>query len=171
MISYFNKIHNYFQISALNVIQISCLCIILVFGFSSCGKGTIFDKNQTISGESWKRTDVVKFEVPVTDTLTPVDFFLNVRNSTDYRFSNLYLFITTIFPDKKFARDTVECILSSPDGKWLGKGISKLKENNILLKKLIRFPKKGMYRFEIEQGMRVESLEGITDIGIRIQKH
>ena len=137
----------------------------------SCGSGIVFDKNKTITGEKWNREDKITFDVKIEDTLLPTDFFLNVRNTTDYRFANLYLFINTIFPDKKFARDTIECILSTPEGKWLGKGISRLKESHILLKKGIRFPKKGIYRFEIEQGMRKEQLEGIADIGIRIQKH
>jgi gliding motility-associated lipoprotein GldH len=32
------------------------------------------------------------------------------------------------------------------------------------------FPHKGIYRFELEQAMRVKELKGIRDVGIRIEK-
>jgi gliding motility-associated lipoprotein GldH len=151
---------------------------LLVFSFFmigaialSCKSGVLFDKIQSVPGELWKKESAFSFDVTISDTISPVDYYLTIRNTTDYRFSNLYLFIKTVFPNNTHAKDTVECILANPEGKWYGKGLSRIKENEILLKKAIRFPRKGVYRFEIEQGMRVDPLPGIADIGIRIEKH
>lgn len=136
----------------------------------SCGQGVLFDDTKRIHGDVWKMEDRIRFEVPVTDTLQGYKFYLNVRHTTDYRYSNLYVFITTVFPGGEFARDTVECILARPDGEWLGKGIAGMRDNQVLLRVGLKFPRKGIYSFEFEQAMREEELEGISDIGLRIEK-
>ena len=106
----------------------------------------------------------------MTDTVSLCSCYINVRNTTDYPFSNLYLFIKTIYPDGKVAMDTIQLQLADKSGKWLGKGIGKLRDNQVLLMKDIRFPYTGKYVFEISQAMRVNKLKGIKDIGMRISK-
>jgi gliding motility-associated lipoprotein GldH len=130
----------------------------------------LFDNTKRIPGSVWNQYDMVSFKVPVQDTVNSYRFLLNIRHSTDYRYSNLYLFINSIFPDGSRARDTVECILARPDGKWLGKGITGIKDNQLLLRTNLKFPQAGTYTFELEQGMREEALKGINDIGFRIEK-
>ena len=64
----------------------------------------------------------------------------------------------------------MECILAEPSGKWLGKGISNVRDCQVLLRRGLRFPQKGNYVFEFEQAMREKELAGIMDIGLRIVK-
>lgn len=137
----------------------------------SCGKQTLFDDYAKIPDNQWDRTKPVKFDFNIQDTLQPADLYINIRNTTDYRYSNIYLFLHTRFPDGKTAKDTIECILANPDGSWIGKGYSGIKENKIKLREAMKFRQAGRYHLEIEQAMRVEVLEGISNIGIRIQKH
>ena len=144
--------------------------ILLIFLLSSCDKDVIYDDTKRIDEGVWKQEERLRFEVPVKDTLSAYRFYLNIRHSTSYRYSNLHLFIHSVFPDGRQAQDTVECILARPDGKWLGKGITGIRDNQILLRSGLRFPYRGEYVFEIEQAMREESLEGILDIGLRIEK-
>jgi gliding motility-associated lipoprotein GldH len=134
----------------------------------SCGKDAMYDNTKRIPRGVWDKKEAVRFEVPVTDTVHPYRFYLNVRHSTDYRYSNVYFFINTVFPDGKKARDTVECILAQPDGKWIGKGISGTRDNQILLRVGLRFPMKGTYLFEFEQAMREDTLRGISGVGLRL---
>jgi len=115
-------------------------------------------------------SEIVKFDVSISDTISKNDFFINIRNSTEYSFSNIFFFITTTFPDGGTTRDTVECFLADINGKWLGKGLGKFKDNRILFKRNMSFPSKGIYSFEFEQAMRVENIKGIDEIGIRIVK-
>lgn len=135
-----------------------------------CGRPPLFDQNKSFENHVWNLDDIIRFDVNVTDTVHIHKYFLNVRHSTDYRYANLYVFINSTFPDGRQARDTVECILAEPSGKWLGKGISTVRDNQILLRRGLRFPKTGNYIFEIEQAMREEELNGIMDIGIRIER-
>ena len=142
----------------------------LVAFLSSCDRGRVIDDNIALSGQAWEKAYKAEFEVSIDDTASNYRFFVNVRNSVDYRYSNLYIFLNTRFPNGNITRDTIECLLADPTGKWLGRGMSKIRENQILLNASLRFPLKGVYRFEIEQAMREDSLKGISDIGIRIQK-
>ena len=104
------------------------------------------------------------------DTTGLFDFYLTLRHNSKYKYSNIYFFVSTTFPDGQFSRDTVEFILADRRGKWYGKGIGSIKDLKILLKKGVSFPIPGNYVFEFEQAMREENLEGITDIGILIEK-
>lgn len=138
---------------------------------AACGNGAFYEENQSIPSGTWKQHDTLFYEVHVTDTMHYYDFYLNVRNRTDYRYRNLYLFITTRFPGGGIARDTVQCLLAAPDGKWYGKGMGRIKDCRILFKPGVRFPHGGTYLIGVEQAMREKELKGISDIGIRIMNH
>ena len=146
------------------------LLIISAFSIISCDKNRIYEKNKEIKNNNWNISDFKKFDVMIEDTLSLHKFYLNIRNTGDYKYSNIYIFITTSFPDNSIIRDTAQIILADKDGRWLGTGLGNIKDIRILFKKGIRFPQKGIYSFTIEQGMRDQNLEGIADIGIRIEK-
>jgi gliding motility-associated lipoprotein GldH len=137
---------------------------------ASCDRNRVYEKNISIENQVWNYRNVLEYPVTITDAATPCNFYLNIRNTNRYRFSNLFLFIETHYPDGKMSRDTVECVLADPGGRWLGKGLGSIRESRILLRKNVLFPWKGDYLFRIEQAMRVDDLEGIQDMGIRIEK-
>ena len=148
------------------LVVFSCLAMTFV----SCDPDRVYDKFKDIDGGIWNRTETIKFDVQIDDTVSYNTVFVNTRNSGDYAFSNLYIFMNTIYPDKKVSRDTIDCVLANDEGKWLGKGLGDKKDCQFLLKKGVRFHKKGIYTFEMEQAMRVDKLKGIESIGIRIEK-
>jgi gliding motility-associated lipoprotein GldH len=141
---------------------------LLVMG--SCDSKRFFEENKRIENSVWNNKEKATFKVTITDILARYNFYFNLRNSGDYPFSNIYLFLKTVFPDGRIARDTIECQLADYDGKWLGSGISDVKFNRFLFQKGVRFPQKGQYIFEVEQAMRVKDLKGISDIGIRLER-
>lgn len=122
-----------------------------------------------VDESGWNQEDSQLFEFEIKDSLLIYDLYLNVRNTTDYEYSNLYFFISTQFPDGRKFMDTVQCILADHRGKWLGKGLGKIKDNRLLFKRGIRFPASGLYTMTIEQAMREEKLKGISDVGIRLE--
>jgi len=151
------------------LIIIASLAIMILL-LLSCDPNRVYEKNIAINDGIWNKDSIVKFDMDIVDTLQPYNFYINIRNSTDYRFSNLYLFIDTFFPDKTHARDTLEFILADTDGKWFGKGFGKIKESTVLLRRGVYFPMSGHYRFTMEQAMRTDNLEGVEDVGMRIEK-
>jgi gliding motility-associated lipoprotein GldH len=130
----------------------------------------VYEKNKEIGKDGWDKGDIAKFNTEISDNSIPYNFYINIRNSNDYPFSNVFLFVKTLYPDGKMSVDTVECYLADLNGKWLGKASGRLVDNRILFKKNVIFPMKGMYSFEFEQAMRVDKLLGIEDFGIRIEK-
>jgi gliding motility-associated lipoprotein GldH len=136
----------------------------------SCDPRRVFDDTKTLPDNLWDRTNKVTFQVPISDTVSPNNMFINVRNSEGYPYSNLQLFVHTKFPDGHLHTDTLECQLADANGKWLGDGLGDLYDNQILFKRNFRFRQSGTYTFELEQAMRLEKLPLIMDIGIRIEK-
>ena len=141
-----------------------------VFSLTSCDTNSVYNENVVIGNQAWYKDEAAHFTVDIQDTAAAYDFYINMRNTTDYRFSNLYLFLTTKFPDGKYMRDTIECILADNTGKWLGKGWGNLKETEILLNENMHFPGKGKYEFWIQQAMRTDTLKGIANVGLRVEK-
>jgi gliding motility-associated lipoprotein GldH len=136
---------------------------------SACHNDTLYSGVVDIS-DSWPKDNAVKFSVPVSDTLMPYSFYVNIRHTGKYRYSNLYLFMETHFPNHTYTRDTIEIRMATPQGKWLGKGWGDVKEDHVLLKPGFRFPLKGNYEFLFWQGMRTDTLKAITSVGIEIDK-
>jgi gliding motility-associated lipoprotein GldH len=147
--------------------------LLVVVGFlffmSSCRQNVLFSGAVSLN-EVWPEESAAKFDVPITDTVSLYNFYVNIRHTEKYRYSNLYLFMQTRFPNKTVTRDTLEIILANPEGKWLGKGWGKIKEVHVLLKSKFRFPLKGKYEFMIWQGMRADTLHAIQSVGIDIEK-
>ena len=154
--------HRFFVIG---LIYISIASIVV-----SCGTDAIYDNNKEVDN-SWSSNEKLNFNIDIKDTIGVYDIFLNIRNTTDYKYSNLYFFLKTTFPNQKISVDTIECFLADTKGKWLGKGYGKYRDQQILFKQNGRFPMSGNYRIEIEQATRDIDLEGIKSIGLRISKH
>jgi gliding motility-associated lipoprotein GldH len=138
--------------------------------FSACDTDRVFEENKEIEEYKWFVDAPQSFQVLIDDTATAYNFYINVRNAGYYRYRNVFMFINTHFPAGQIQRDTLECILASPDGEWLGDGLGDIYDNRILFKKGVRFPVGGEYKFELIQAMRVDPIDGIMDVGIRIEK-
>jgi len=143
--------------------------LMVIVCLSSCISGKIANENEVINPAGWSIADSIAFTVMVEDTVQAVDFYVNIRNKTSYRYSNLILFLDTRFPDGRTSRDTLECFLARPDGEWTGSGIGNRKQNTLLLKRNVIFPASGSYTFVFRQAMRDNPLMGISDLGITIQ--
>lgn len=154
--------------SLINKIKPFAVLVAFTVVFASCNTNTVFTQSITLPTGGWYKNNEVVFNVKIKDTLINYSFNLNIRNTNKYRFNNLYLFLTTKFPNGNVSRDTIECILANKEGKWLGKGWGSVKENDILLKSDLRFPLSGNYKFLIQQAMRVDTLKGIENIGLSI---
>jgi gliding motility-associated lipoprotein GldH len=119
---------------------------------------------------SWDIKNPLIFDILVNDTINPYNVYVTVRNSDSYDFNNLYLFIDIDSPMKIRERDTMECILADANGKWLGNGLGDIWDNKILFKQNVKFPKRGLYQFTLNQAMRLDSLPMIMDAGLSIEK-
>lgn len=141
----------------------------MVLFVSSCGKQTMYDHNVDVN-EPWKSIDKAVFDIDITDTINQYNVYLNIRNTVDYDYSNLYLFIKTEFPNNYVVIDTAEIFLADMKGNWLGSGFGEIKDIQVLFRKNGRFARKGIYHISFEQAMRDKELYGIKSVGIRIER-
>ncbi|WNM19740.1 gliding motility lipoprotein GldH [Flavobacterium capsici] len=153
----------------------SLLLALLFLCFISCDKKRVFDEYKSV-GNSWHKDSIVTFELPELDKDKTYDLFLNVRDNDDYPFNNLFVIVSLEQPDKKIKVDTLEYVMTNPDGTLLGEGFSDIKESKLFYKGNEKFDQKGVYKVHIKQAVRqtgkiegVENLKGITDIGFRIE--
>jgi gliding motility-associated lipoprotein GldH len=138
--------------------------------FISCDTKGVFENNLVIPNEEWELENIANFSVSIDDTIASHNIYANIRNTTSFPNSNLYLFITTHAPNGAMLRDTLECILANTQGDWLGKGFGRIRDNQIPYKSNIRFPITGIYRFEIQHGMRAKNLKEVVSVGLRIER-
>jgi gliding motility-associated lipoprotein GldH len=146
--------------------------------FFSCDEKQFFSEYKELNG-SWKKSDTLRFTFEQKDTVNPYHLFLNVRNNNDYPFSNMYLIVTIKEPGKKptIKVDTLEYLMSNPDGTLLGEGFSDIKESKLWYLENFKFKRAGKYNVEVVQAVRetgkvngVSELKGITELGLRIEK-
>lgn len=134
----------------------------------SCG-GTDEQVQMASVGETWPKNSWQKFEFNITEAQQPKNIIFVVRNNNDYPYSNIRLIVKAMGPNKFAATDTLNYILAEPNGRWLGAGFGETKETLFQYKLNQRFPADGRYSFQVQQAMRMDSLPGIEDIGIKIE--
>ena len=154
------------------------LIIISLLLTIGCDSAAVYDEYQSIPNQ-WHKDSIADFNFKAPDTLNPYNLFLNLRNTNDYKFSNLFLIVELNYPNGKAFKDTLEYKMAKANGEFLGSGFSDIKENKLWYKgydSLFKFTENGDYSVHIQHAMRkngdvngILHLEGVTDIGFRIE--
>lgn len=135
----------------------------------ACSNLDEFSESKVIKGALWDVNDICRFEYNVTDTISSKDLYINLRHSGLYKYSNIFFFVTTLAPNGKSIKDTVEYTLADIRGKWAGSGIGDLHDVQLAYKRNVRFGQQGRYMLYIQHGMRDLQLEAVTDVGISVR--
>jgi len=153
--------------------QILLVTIILTLLFASCNRSVVYEEYYDIPEGGWHQNDPVRFSVSLDDTLNTFDLIFHIRHNVEYNYRNLWVFADIDYPDGTSTRDTVEFIIGDRSGNWLGEGVGKIREDNILLSRNIRFSTPGAYNFAFYQAMREEDqiLENVLHVGFTVKAH
>ena len=151
------------------------LFISIVVLFISCDKKRVFDDYKSV-GNAWSKNQVVTFDLPKLDTAKKYNLFVNLRTTEQYQFNNLFLIVKLEQPDGLIKVDTLEYQMADLDGTMLGNGFSDIKESKLFYKEGIQFKSSEKNKVHINQAVRqtgkvigVQNLEGITEVGFRIE--
>jgi gliding motility-associated lipoprotein GldH len=134
----------------------------------ACADTEVFYEYKSLPDATWDKDNTLTFEVLLTDTIQPLDVFIEVRNNDQYPFQNLWLFVDCKSPQGIVTKDTVNISLADVYGTWQGEGLSiytlehPYQQNHL-------FPDSGIYRYSIRQGMRVDQLSGVSDVGLKFR--
>ena len=140
-----------------------------VFLFASCDGNRIFEENHTVGDGGWAMEDVKTFNIPITDTMSALNIYVNLCTSTDYPYSNIYLFMESSYPNGYNDLDTLDLILAQKDGQWLGENSGTVIENRFMIASGGRFPTAGDYVFKIQHAMQDAVLPEVIDVGMRVE--
>ncbi|MDD3322769.1 MAG: gliding motility lipoprotein GldH [Paludibacter sp.] len=150
--------------------KIHFLLIAGIFFFVSCVNNDAYFQYQSVSPQGWCKDSVLIFDIPITDTISTYNLYVNIRNRGEYPYQNLWLFLQKMTPDSIITKDSIELYLADQRGKWLGSGLGSILEMPVLYNQNIQFLLKGNYEYKIQHGMRDSVLIGINDIGMRLEK-
>jgi len=155
----------------------SALVILISVVLFSCNTELVKSEFRATDGGVWNKNNTIEFSFSEIDTSQRHNIFINVRNDASFPYSNLFLIAELEFPTGQTTKDTLQYEMALPDGTWLGKGYGSLKENKLWYKENVVFPTAGVYKVRISQAMRkngsingVVNLEGVTDVGIEIER-
>lgn len=151
-----------------SVLLFSILISVLVL--QGCDKNRVFEKNLTVEKSIWSSTEKLNFEVDVFDTSATYNVYINIRHAGIYPYSNLWLMVTTSFPDGTSKRQRVEVPLADEEGAWYGEGMGDIWDLKYLAQQNAQFNKIGKYHFSFEQIMRQNPLPGIMAMGLRVEQ-
>lgn len=137
---------------------------------AACNENTVYHSYQSIPSEGWKKSDTLFFNLTVTDTLQPLRLSAEIRNKSNYAYRNLYLSVSHNLKDSTvWKTDTLQLILADKEGKWKGTGWGSLFQSTVSISSVtVQHP--GRYTFKVAHEMQDELLEGINDIGIKIER-
>ncbi|CAI8380044.1 MAG: Gliding motility lipoprotein GldH [Polaribacter sejongensis] len=160
------------------ILKINNFSIVLgaLFLMFSCTDKTGFNTYKSVATEGWKANEKVMFEFDVKDTISPKNLFINIRNNSEYAYSNLYIITELIFPNETTIIDTLQYEMADEMGRFLGNGLTEIKENKLFYKENKTFLIPGKHLFNVRHAMRkngdvnpIAFLKGIQEVGFSIE--
>lgn len=139
---------------------------------AACDPHRVFEKNQEFESRSWKINEPVTFDFAIDDTTQRYNVFLNVRNSLDYPYSRLFVNYELQAPTQASLdkRLITEYLFEPKTGKPFGtSGLGDAYDHRFPLLQRYTFHKTGTYHVKVEQFMRLDTLQGMLAVGVRVE--
>ena len=145
------------------------ILIVITIAFFSCSNNEVFNKSVNLPDSLWNYKDTLTFDFDISETNKTYNVFIQLKNTDNYKYSNLFIFSEINGPKNESIIDTLQCIICDQKGKWFGEKTSNLWYNKLMFRKRIRFPEKGKYKFSFVQAMRNDNLKDIVNFGVIIE--
>lgn len=164
------------EIKRRQTILLNSLFIGLFFLVESCNLGVAHMEFVSFDNGVWDKDQEVVFEFTPRDSTEVYDWYIHLRNTQDYPYSNLYLITELSTTAGVLKKDTISYTMANPDGSWVGKASGSLVEHKISLQIRQSFSSLKTHKLSIRQAMRalgsvepLQKLNGISDIGYSIE--
>lgn len=149
--------------------------ITTVIGLSltGCGDGKVYQEYTDFNTRYWLVSDTAKFEFTIDDTLSRYNLYCNIRNSTQYPYSRIFVnFSMSDTLGRDFHKALLNDFLFDPkSGEPLGKtGLGDLYDHQLPVLSNFKFDHSGPYVVKLQQFMRTDTLDGVVSVGIGIQR-
>jgi len=140
--------------------------------FYACNNDRVFEGKKDFEDRFWPKQEQVHFDFEIQDKDSEYNLFYTLRYSNTYPYQNIYLQYYLEDSSGKVVSKELDNILlfnaitGIPTGDGLGDIIT-------LQKQFLghyKFPAEGLYNFNIEQFMRLDTLPEILTVGLRLEK-
>nr|WP_199074990.1 gliding motility lipoprotein GldH [Pedobacter sp. ASV19] len=150
------------------VFSLWSIALLAVVLWSGCTTNNVTDLNVSMDQHRWSYINKVSATVDIKDPAKAYNIFFRLRHTADYRYSNIYiLFHLKPAGGKKVTR-RYGFKLAQADGQWLGSGSGNLFTYTFPLLTQYHFPAAGKYELVMEQNMRDNPLQEISDAGLTV---
>ncbi len=129
----------------------------------------MYQESKSINN-NWMKDSIYTFKIENKKEEPSQNVFLVLKNNEQYKYNNIYFFLTLVKPDGSENIDTVQYRLAKSNGDWTGKGMGNVKENLLLYREKQDFSDSGTYIIKVQHGMRSDNLIGLENIGLIVQK-
>lgn len=146
------------------------LILILAATLSACSDHALVDQYHELPDEGWQYEHIITDTFEVTNPDYYHQVFANLRITGDYTYANIYLKLNITSPDSTTKSEIITVDLADKSGKWLGTGLGNVitYQTPILHRKYLT--QKGKYTVKIEQNMRLQTLQNVRAVGIRVEQ-
>lgn len=141
----------------------------LILGLGACDYNRLYEQYRPIEDHEWHYDKPVTFEVDIEDTTAKYNLFLDLRHKNNYPYNNIWMMVTTIDPNADTNKLQNEFSLADNRGRWKGQNVGSVYDHRFLIRKNFRFEHSGTYQFQIQHLMRKDQLEGVMDVGLRVE--
>ncbi len=152
------------------MIRYRYLIMLLMLAFTSCTQNKVFEKFVKIENYNWKRDKIIKFEVPIEDTLSLYDVTLTIRHTSYYAYANIRVNMMISYPSGDMRVKDYNIFVRNPDGSFNGDGAGDLWDVTHPALEGVSFPVKGTYVFEVQNVMPLVETPDIMDVGLIVRK-
>lgn len=116
-----------------------------------------------LPGGAWPYGDMLTFNLTHSDSVATGELIVAVSHDDSYRYSNLWLEISSVGRDNAVVRDTVEFLTADSTGHWLGSGITP----EIELEQAVgRVSHVSGHPINVRHIMRCDTLRGVSKVGL-----
>ena len=152
---------------AIKLISLTAVLGMLTF-LQSCGDDAFYDQVHSFDKNTWGKADTAIFKVDVQDSVINRDFILSLRTTTEYLYSDLWVYIMVTAPDGTTSKVAQKIPLARPDGSWIGRVSGTLVESRLRFDSK-PFPIIGEYVFKVCNATQEDLIPYVADIGLRIE--
>ncbi len=151
----------------------SAWLLLAVFNFclTACAPDYAFQEVKEIPDNgAWAYPDTLNFNFSISDTVSRYNFYLDFEHSDTFPAQNIYLKLSTRFPDGHRLTRIRSFNFFDVQGAVLGKCSGHACALRTVLQENAYFKQTGEYILTVEQNTRIDHLPGIRSIGLVLEK-
>ncbi len=137
----------------------------------SCTETGLYEKVVFMKGNEWSNAQSPEFNFEIKDTSANYHVYFLFRHADAYAYNNVWISLKSKLPGDSVPRTERFDIQLAANNRWLGSGMDDIFDHRVLLyREPVRFIKPGNYTIQIKHDMRVEPLQHVFNVGLRLEK-